>query len=69
MLSYNDRVYIAIPRTLIEMRHLSLIQRAEVLRERLNLPKLLAMTVWRCYQDFGAKYIKPKIIYRSKNER
>jgi hypothetical protein len=35
----------------------------------LNLPKLSAMTVWRVYREFGAKYIKPKIVYRSKNER
>ena len=69
MLSYNDRVYIANPRTLMEMRHLSLIQRAEVLRERLNLPKLSASTVWRCYMELGAKYVKLKIVYRSKNER
>ena len=27
------------------------------------------MTVWRVYQEFGAKYVKPKIVYRSKNER
>jgi hypothetical protein len=32
MLSYNDRVYIANPRTLMEMRHLSLTQRAQVLQ-------------------------------------
>ena len=51
------------------MRHLSLAQRAEVLKQRLNIPKLSAMTVWRYYQEFGAKYIKPKIVYRSKNER
>ena len=25
--------------------------------------------MWRCYQEFGAKYVKPKIVYRSKNER
>ena len=25
--------------------------------------------MWRCYQQFGAKYVKPKIVYRSKNER
>ena len=31
--------------------------------------KLSASTVWRCYQEFGAKYVKPKIVYRSKNER
>jgi transposase len=53
----------------MQQRHLSLAQRAEVLRERLNIPKLSAMTVWRCYQEFGAKYVKPKIVYRSKNER
>ncbi len=69
MLSEDDRIYIANPRTLMDMRHLSLAQRAEVLRERLHLPKLSAMTVWRCYQEFGAKYVKPKIVYRSKNER
>ena len=69
MLSDRDRMFIADPRTLMEQRHLSLAQRAEVLRERLQLAKLSAMTVWRCYQEFGAKYIKPKIVYRSKNER
>ncbi len=69
MLSYNDRVYIANPRTLMEQRHLSLEQRAEKLKRELGLPKLSAMTVWRVYQEFGAKYVKPKIVYRSKNER
>ena len=69
MLSESDRIYIANPRTLMDMRHLSLAQRAEVLRERLHIRKLSAMTVWRCYQEFGVKYVKPKIVYRSKNER
>jgi transposase len=44
-------------------------QRAELIKRELNLPKLSAMTVWRVYREFGAKYIKPKIVYRSKNER
>lgn len=69
MLSYSDRVYIANPRTLMEQRHLNLQQRAEVIKRELDLPKLSAMTVWRVYREFGAKYIKPKIVYRSKNER
>ena len=69
MLSYSDRVYIANPRTLMEQRHLNLEQRAELIKRELNLPKLSAMTVWRVYREFGAKYIKPKIVYRSKNER
>ena len=25
--------------------------------------------MWRVYREFGAKYIKPKIVYRSKNDR
>jgi transposase len=50
-------------------RHLSLAQRAEVLRRDMKLPNLSAMTVWRVYQELGAKFIKPKIVYRSKNER
>ena len=25
--------------------------------------------MWRVYREFGAKYIKPKIVYRSKYER
>ena len=25
--------------------------------------------MWRCYKEFGAKYIKLKVVYRSKNER
>ena len=33
MLSYNDRVYIANPRTLMEMRDLNLIERAQALKE------------------------------------
>jgi hypothetical protein len=37
MLSYAHRVFIANPRTLMEMRHLSLIQRAEALKQRLGL--------------------------------
>lgn len=69
MLSYSDRVYIANPKTLMEQRHLNLDQRAEVIKRERNLPKLSASTVWRVYQEFGAKYIKPKIVYRSKNER
>ena len=69
MLSYDHRVFIANPRTLMEMRHLSLVQRAEALRQKLGLQKLSDMTVWRCYREFGAKYVKPKIVYRSKNER
>ena len=69
MLSYSDRVYIANPRTLMEQRHLNLEQRAEVIKRELNLPKLSAMTVWRVYREFGANYIKQKIVYRSKIER
>jgi hypothetical protein len=69
MLSYLDRVYIANPKTLMDQRHLNLDQRAEVIKRERNLPKLSASTVWRVYQEFGAKYIKPKIVYRSKNER
>ena len=69
MLSYSDRVYIANPKTLMEQRHLNLDQRAEVIKRERNLPKLSASTVWRVYQEFGEKYIKPKIVYRSKNER
>ena len=37
MLSYNDRVQIANPQTLLRMRHLSLQQRAHLLKEELNL--------------------------------
>jgi hypothetical protein len=33
MLSYDDRVYIANPRTLMDMRHLNLIERAQALKE------------------------------------
>jgi hypothetical protein len=62
-------VYIANPKTLMDQRHLNLDQRAEVIKRERNLPKLSASTVWRVYQEFGAKYIKPKIVYRSKNER
>ena len=69
MLSYSDRVYIANPKTLMTQRHLSLAQRAEVLRRDMNLVNLSEMTVWRVYQELGAKFIKPKIVYRSKNER
>ena len=69
MLSYQDRLYIANPKTLMEQRHLNLDQRAEVIKRKRNLEKLSATTVWRVYKEFGAKYIKPKIVYRSKNER
>jgi transposase len=69
MLSYLDRVYIANPKTLMEQRHLNLDQRAEVIKRERNLVKLSATTVWRVYREFGAKYIKPKIVYKSKNER
>jgi transposase len=40
-----------------------------VIKRERNLEKLSATTVWRVYKEFGAKYIKPKIVYRSKNER
>ena len=69
MLSYQDRVFIANPKTLMEQRHLNLEQRAELIKRQRNLPKLSGVTVWRVYREFGAKYIKPKIVYRSKNER
>ena len=69
MLNYDTRAYFANPQTLMEMRHLSLTQRAEVLKQRFGLAKLSAMTVWRYYREFDAKYVKPKIVYRSKNER
>ena len=62
-------MYIANPKTLMEQRHLNLNQRAEVIKRERNLEKLSATTVWRVYKEFGAKYIKPKIVYRSKNER
>jgi hypothetical protein len=39
-----------------------------VIKRERNLEKLSATTVWRVYKEFGAKYIKPKIVYRSKNE-
>ena len=64
MLSYVDRVYIANPTTLMVQRHLNLEQRAEAIKRERNLPKLSGMTVWRVYREFGAKYIKPKIVYR-----
>ena len=67
MLSYADRAYIANPNTLMRQRHLSLAQRAEVIREKLQLPELSASTIWRVYFEFGTKYIKPKIVYCSKN--
>ena len=69
MLAYDDRAYIANPKTLMQQRHLNLTQRAQVIKEKLQLPKLSASTIWRVYGEFGTKYIKPKIVYRSKNER
>jgi transposase len=69
MLSEAQRHYIASPQMLLEMRHLSLAQRAEVIRERLNLPSLSAMSVSKIYRECGARYQKPQVIYRSKGER
>jgi hypothetical protein len=40
-----------------------------LLKDELNLEKLSRSTVWRCYKEFGAKYVKPKIVYKSKMER
>jgi hypothetical protein len=37
MLTYQQRVYIANPKTLMEMRHLSLEQRAALLKDKLGL--------------------------------
>ena len=59
MLSYQQRVYIANPKTLMEMRHLSLEQRAALLKDKLNLKSLSAPTVSACYREFGATYRKP----------
>ncbi len=69
MLSEAQRHQIASPQMLLEMRHLSLAQRAELIRERLNLPSFSAMTLSKIYRECGARYQKPQVIYRSKGER
>ncbi len=69
MLSEAQRHHIASPQMLLEMRHLSLAQRAEQLKERLKLPSLSAMSLSKIYRECGARYQKPQVIYRSKGER
>ena len=57
MRAYDDREYIANPNTLMQQRHLNLTQRAQVIKEKLQLPKLSARTIWRVYGEFETKYI------------
>ena len=59
LLTYEQRAYAANPKTLMEMRHLSLEQRAAALKERFGLSSLSAPTVSACYREFGASYRKP----------
>jgi hypothetical protein len=48
---------------------MSLEQRAEYWREKLQLPKLSPWLIRQIYIEHGATYRKPQIVYRSKAER
>jgi hypothetical protein len=60
--------FICNPKTLVQMRHLSLDARAAAIRDKFNLPTLAQSTVHGYYLSNGVKYIKPQTEYTSKVE-
>ena len=48
---------------------MSLQQRANYWREKLGLAKLSTWLIREIYLENGASYRKPKVVYKSKNER
>lgn len=58
-LSQEQVDWITSPDTLQEMAHLSLKRRCAVIRDRLQLPTLSIMTLRKCYQRCGVKYLRP----------
>jgi hypothetical protein len=48
------------------MRHLSLVQRVEVIKERFSFSKLAPSTLFNLYKKHKIKYRKPKYSYLSK---
>jgi len=68
-LSEEQRAHAANPKTLMQMRHLSLEQRALQLKQEFNLPSLAPSTVRACYHEFNVRFRKPQTVYKSKNER
>ena len=63
------RATIASPAMLMAQRHMSLQQRANYWREKLGLAKLSTWLIREIYLENGASYRKPKVVYKSKNER
>lgn len=55
--------YISSERTLQEMRHLSLVQRAALIKERLGLQTFSHSALHDYYRRLGVRFVKPQVIY------
>ena len=71
ILTANQMNFIKNPKILREWSHLSLEQRAALLREKYDLKSLHATTLWKYYHDEKVTYRKPQISfgYKEKNQR
>ena len=66
VLSMDQQMYLANPKTRQTMRHLSLGQRAEELKQLWNLPTLGKETLRRYYLRLGVHFKKPPLFYDTK---
>ena len=66
VLSEEQQRYLVNPKTLQAMRHLSLVQRAEELRQQWRLPTLGKETLRRYYLRLGVHFKKPPHFYDTK---
>ena len=67
MLSYSQQLFLSNPRTLREWSHLSLMQRAALVRERYDLPSFTYQTLANYYKRLGIRYHKPQFAYTHKD--
>jgi transposase len=68
-LTVEQEAYLASPATLESMRHLSLNQRANNLRDKFELSSFSSMTLWRCYKRLKVRYLKPNLTYDNKLQK
>lgn len=69
MLSNDQQGYLANPKTLTEMRSLSLEMRARLIKEKFALGSFTGRTLWNYYRRLGVRYTKPQYIYQAKASR
>ena len=68
-LTFEQEAYLASPATLESMRHLSLNQRANILRDKFELSSFSSMTLWRYYKRLKVSYSKPNLTYDNKLQK